>query len=115
MSPTTKRVSAFLIAIIMMAQIAIAHHNVVHLADHSLSHYEHSDESHDDHDQKRNASEECQICLHVKSLSVATIDQDISSFISIAKSQDSFATGNDQISNDSFTSYHSRAPPNPLI
>lgn len=62
----TKNMAAILVAIMLLAQIGIAQHNVVHFTDHG--HYEHShDDQNDDH--QKNVSETCQICLLAKSLS----------------------------------------------
>jgi hypothetical protein len=80
----TKSIATVFVTIMLMAQIGVAQHNTVHFSDHGhyqQAHLEHDNghDEYDDHhndDQKKSASDACQICLLAKSLSFACVSAD---------------------------------------
>ncbi len=107
-----KNVAAIFVLIMLLAQIGIAQHNVVHFKGHG-----HSEHHHDDHndDHKKNVSETCQTCLLVKSLSFGLVtyhpDLPTPEFVGCAfLNNDNRAPTSNQ-----HALYHARAPPGFLI
>ncbi len=108
----TKNMAATFVAIMLLAQIGIAQHNVVHFTDHG--HYEHS---HDDNDgdHKKSASEACQICLLTKSLSLGLAPDYVDLTISVLSAHAALKSHDQIITNHQYAFYTPRAPPIFLI
>lgn len=106
-----KHVSAILMAIMLLAQIGIAQHAVVHFTDHG--HYDHSQGDHGDH--KKNASEDCQICVLTKSLSLGLASEKADLAVHVVAGH-AFKKSHDHIvNNHRYALYKPRAPPVFLI
>ncbi len=107
----TKNVAATLMAIMLLAQIGLAHHSTVHFTDHS--HYEQADEERNNHGKQ--AQESCQICLVVKSLSLGLIGDDVSVSPAVTVNSKIAENYNNTINRNIRLSYNPRAPPVFLI
>lgn len=120
----TNYMAAIFMAIMLLAQIGTAQHSVVHFEDHA--HYEYPQDheghsghaDHDDHEgdrQENRASQDCQICLIVKSMSLALNDQNEVLHIFSIYDHSFFTTDDLIISDNQHRLYHARAPPAFLI
>lgn len=75
----TRRIAATLVAIMLLAQIGIAQHNLVHFVEHThdthvQKAHSHTSPAHQDQkNHKKNVSEACQTCLMIKSLNMALV------------------------------------------
>lgn len=112
----TKNIAAIFAAIMLLAQIGIAQHNVGHFTDHG--HYEHGLEEHDHEDKKdhkKGVSEACQLCLLTKSLSSGLLSYHADLSVPSFSGHDVFKSRDHVVSNLQTTPYIPRGPPALLI
>jgi len=108
----TNGMAAAFVAIMLLTQIGIAQHNVVHFTDHA--HYEHHHED-DQDNHERNASEACQTCLLIKLLSSSLISNPSLSPVH-TNHVDNITNHHDHvITHTKQKLYNPRAPPSFLI
>lgn len=122
-----RRLCAIIVALMLLTQLGIAQHSTVHFLDHvhyakitdkgvdSHAHH-HADEHHDDDGQSGSLTEEfCDLCLIVKSLSVAI--SWVQTDLNWAFGAYSFFDADDSavIRSEVYYAYNSRAPPTFLI
>ena len=107
--------AAIFVAIMLLAQVGIAQHNVVHFTDHG--HYEHNHDEHngDENERKKTASESCQICLLTKSLSFGLIANHTDLPVSALSSHAALKSHDRILINHQHALYNPRAPPAFLI
>ena len=102
----TKNVAAIFVAIMLLAQIGIAQHNIVHFTDHGY--YEHG---RDDDNHKKNASETCQICLLTKSLSLGLVVYHADLVVPVLSGHVALKNYDNVVNNNQYALYNSRASP----
>ena len=119
----TKHMTVILVAIMLLAQIGVAQHYVVHFTDHGHYEYSYNEQGHDDHghdnthndndheDHRNNSNENCQTCLIAKSLAFSLTGEQNNLSETVASGH-SFLQGRNQvISRHQKTLYSPRAPP----
>lgn len=112
MNKLTKHATVIAMAILLLAQIGIAQHNVVHFTDHA--HYENGHD-HDHGDHKKNTSEPCQICLLVKSLSLGLTSYHAGLSVPVFWEHNTLKSLEQFMVKHQSTRYNPRAPPSLFI
>ena len=106
--------AATFVVIMLLAQIGMAQHHVVHVTDHSnyehYEHYEHGDDDHDG-DHHKAARENCQICLLTKSLSLGLAAHHVALAVPVLSGHSVLGSDDHMVINHQYALYNSRAPP----
>ena len=109
-----KNIAAFLVSIMLLTQIGIAQHNVIHLADHVSYNSAHDHHDHD-HDNQTHSQNLCEICLVSQSFSFGLVS-DYRSVLFGVVTKEIFVPHSERVATKTKNlTYNPRAPPHFLI